>query len=84
MLFIFPAEDVHGFWMKNVLIPLDLIFLDRNREIVDIQTMEPQPGTRDAALKVYQPPRPVLYALEMNGGLAKRYGFEVGMQVALR
>src|SRR3989338_9378322 len=41
MLFIFPSEEVRPFWMKNTLIPLDIIFISSAKVIVDIKTAEP-------------------------------------------
>src|SRR5688572_2560652 len=37
MLFLFAQDGRHSFWMKNTLIPLDMIFLDANRRIVGIE-----------------------------------------------
>ena len=37
MLFIFPKEDFHNFWMKNTLIPLDIIWINSAKEIVFIE-----------------------------------------------
>ena len=62
MLFIFEKEGYHGFWMKNTLIPLSIAFIDREGKILKIANMEP--GT----LKSHSPPKPILYALEMNKG----------------
>ena len=81
MLFVFPAEGFHRFWMKDVSFPLDLIYIAGDGTIVDIQTMEPEPGVPDAALALYEPPTEVLLAMEINGGLARRLGIEAGMAV---
>ena len=62
MLFIFEAEGIHGFWMKNTLLPLSIAFIDKEGNIVQITDMEPR------TLSVHDPPKPVLYALEMNRG----------------
>src|SRR3989344_3516093 len=37
MLFIFPENGIYGFWMKNTLIPLDIIWINSNKEIVFIK-----------------------------------------------
>ena len=81
MLFVFPREGFHRFWMKDVSFPLDLLYIAGDGTIVDIQRMEHEPGVTDADLTIYQPPVEVLLALEINGGLAQRHGIEVGMAV---
>ena len=81
MLFVFEAEEYRGFWMKNTLIPLDILFLDARGVVVDVQTMYPQIGALSAALKVYRSARPARYALEMNAGLAESLGIAPGTQV---
>ena len=62
MLFIFEREGYHGFWMKDTLIPLSIAFMDREGKILRIAAMEPE------TLKSHSPPKPILYALEMNKG----------------
>ena len=84
MLFVYPKEDRWLFWMKDTSIPLDILFLDSNRMIVDIQTMQPEPGTPDSRLRRYQPRVPALYALEINAGMAQENRFQTGMVVELR
>ena len=46
MLFIFPEEKILSFWMKNTLIPLDMIFFNKDKQIVHIVT-NAQPCTTD-------------------------------------
>jgi len=72
MLFIFEEEGYHGFWMKNTLLPLSIAFMDREGKIVWITDMNP--GT----LSVHRPPKPVLYALEMNEGWFAANGIRAG------
>ena len=84
MLFVFQSERILAFWMKDTLIPLDILFIDSDLRIVDIQTMHPQPGVPASDLRRYRPPSPVLYAIEINAGLAQTYGFQVGATIVLR
>jgi uncharacterized membrane protein (UPF0127 family) len=49
MLFIFPFEEEHSFWMKNTFIPLDMIFLDENGIVRKILKNVP-PLTKKARL----------------------------------
>ena len=73
MLFIFPAERVNSFWMKNTSIPLDMIFISRGRKIVGI-VHDTVPFSLDGrSVSV-----PSQYVLEINGGLSRRYGFKAG------
>ena len=76
MIFLFPEESQQTFWMKNTPIPLDMIFVSRDRKIVGI-VEQAAPFTLD--------PRSVngesQYVLEINGGLSKKYGFGPGDSV---
>ena len=81
MLFVFEAEEYRSFWMKNTLIPLDILFLDARGVVVDVQTMYPQIEATDGALKVYRSAQPARYALEMNAGLAELLEIAPGIQV---
>lgn len=78
MLFIFPAETVQSFWMRNTLIPLDMVFLDRARRVVGVvQWAEPRTLTSRSVGK------PALYVLEVPGGWASRHGVRAGSTVEL-
>ena len=72
MLFIFEKEDYHGFWMKNTLIPLSIAFMDREGRIVKITDMKP------LTLESHDPPKPILYALEMKKGWFSANAIKVG------
>jgi uncharacterized membrane protein (UPF0127 family) len=41
MLFIFQKEDLHSFWMKDTIIPIDIIFINKDLTIIDILSAEP-------------------------------------------
>lgn len=68
MIFEFPNTAPRNFWMKNTLIPLDMIWLDENKTIVDIQAAEPC-TTEECA--VYSGKAPAMYVLELNKGVLK-------------
>ncbi|MBM4338898.1 MAG: DUF192 domain-containing protein [Deltaproteobacteria bacterium] len=72
MFFIFEEEGYHSFWMKNTLIPLSIAFIDKEGRIVKITDMKP------LTLDSHPPPRPVLYALEMNQGWFSKNGIKAG------
>lgn len=79
MLFVLSFEAEHSFWMKNVLIPLDMIWISSNKEIVHIEHSAP-PCKKDPC-PGFRPSFPALYVLEVNGGWAIRNGIELGDQV---
>ncbi len=81
MLFVFQQERTLSFWMKETLIPLDILFLNSDRRITNIHTMMPQPGVPTGQLTTYRSTRPALYAVEVNAGVAKELGLMPGMVV---
>ncbi len=77
MLFVFQNEWVHSFWMKNTLIPLDMIRIDTvdwENRVIDIQTA--QPCATDEC-EIYKPAWDSLFVLEINAWLAEKYGIGV-------
>lgn len=73
MLFLFPAKQPVAFWMKNTLIPLDMIFIDDDGTIKNIH-VNAQPHSLD---KIWSD-GPVKSVLEINGGLSEKLGIAAG------
>ena len=80
MLFIFDSSDVLGFWMKNTLIPLDMIFIDKNLKIVGIQNAVP---CNADPCRLYSSGKPSKYVLEINGGFAAKNNVKIGDTIKL-
>ena len=82
MLFVYQRRDVHTFWMKNTLIPLDMLFMDGppHQESVSVIGIvhEAEPET----LAHRSVPAPSLYVLEVPGGWARKMGISVGSRVS--
>jgi len=79
MLFIFEDEQPRAFWMKNTLIPLDMIFIDANWRIVKlIKNAEP---CKEDPCPTYDSERPAKYVLEVNAGQIKEKEVKVGARV---
>ena len=76
MLFIFDSESVLSFWMKDTLIPLDMIFVDETFRIINIIDnalpckIEPCPD--------HSSEKPVKYVLEVNAGFVETNDIEAG------
>jgi len=78
MLFVFPEESDHRFWMKNTLIPLDMIFIGANGTIAGIHRDATPLSTAPVGVG-----RPSRYVLEVPGGWAARSGVAPGQRVEL-
>lgn len=76
MLFVFGSEDVYPFWMKNTFIPLDIIWIGENKEVVYI-AKNVQPCKTFICPSV-SPARRAKYVLEINAGKADEAGLKVG------
>jgi uncharacterized membrane protein (UPF0127 family) len=79
MLFVSEAPRLQVFWMKNTLIPLDMIFIGGDRRIVGI-VADAEPRTLTAR-KVDAPSQ---YVLEIGGGLSARLGIRPGQTLELQ
>jgi uncharacterized membrane protein (UPF0127 family) len=75
ILFIFEKEALYNFWMKNTRFPLDIIWIDGNKKIVDIY--EYALPCKDVC-KTIAPRTKALFVLEVNAGFTKKYGMKIG------
>ena len=76
MLFVFPDEAQRSFWMRNTLIPLDMIFIRADKTVLGI-VENAQPRT-DTSRSV---PGDSQYVLELIGGSAQKYRLAAGQKV---
>jgi uncharacterized membrane protein (UPF0127 family) len=79
MLFVFKTDGRYGFWMKDMLVPIDIIWLSDNGTILGIEDSV-APSTYPT---VFYPTQPVRYVLETRAGEARRLGWEVGTSLTL-
>lgn len=84
MLFTFPEAKKYQFWMKDMKIPLDFIFI-REGKVVDILTkvLPPVPNQAKETLPIYEPISPIDMLLEVNGGFVLSTNIKIGDEVFL-
>lgn len=75
MLLIFPKETNTGIWMKNTYIPLDIIFISREKIINKIIYGKPKDET------ILYSNHPTKYVLEINAGLSKKFNIKEGNKI---
>lgn len=76
MFFIYPKEKILSFWMKNTLIPLDIIFINKSKQIVKIYP-HAVPMNETSILSK----KPASYALEVNAGFCARHTIVEGDEI---
>jgi len=79
MLFIFPSSDIYPFWMKNTLIPLDIIWINDGK-IIEITTLQPESPQNTPT---YTPKNKANYVIELNANTAKKYNFQLNDPVKI-
>ena len=79
MLFVFETSDFHGIWMKNCRFPIDIVWLDEQRQVVHV--VEAAPPCAKEPCAVYQTMQRALYVVEMNAGQARREKVAVGSRL---
>ena len=83
MLFIFPEMGYWTFWMKNTLIPLDILWMDELGKILHVESQVPICTKTDDSCPRYSSTRESLYVLEIRDGMAKKLGLTPGKQLSI-
>lgn len=78
MLFVFDYSADWQIWMKSMNYPIDIIWLDENKKVIDITT-DVSPDTYPQKFTSSKPAR---YVLELSAGYAKKHGIEVNTLTA--
>lgn len=76
MLFVYNAPGIISFWMKNTLIPLDILFFDKEGTLQEIIL-----GARPCAktpCQTYTNKKPAQFVLELPAGTVKKYNISIG------
>jgi uncharacterized protein len=71
-----PVKKKHSMWMKNTFIPLDIIFLDENMNIVGYKE-----NNKPHSLKSISIDKPSRYVLEMNAGAVKKNNLKINDKI---
>lgn len=77
MLFVFPDEAMHSFYMKNTEFALDIIFIKSDMSVASIRENAEAFNENSLSSKV-----PVQYVLEVNAGLVEKWSLAVGDSVS--
>jgi uncharacterized membrane protein (UPF0127 family) len=79
MLFIHGSPGKYPYWMFQVKIPLDIIWMDQNRRVVEISANTPACASKSAKdCPNYGGHEKAMYVLEIGGGQGARHGVQVG------
>ena len=84
LLFVFDKDSNPGFWMKDMLIPIDIIWINDGKIIQIDKNVPPPPlGTSLTDLAIYRASIGIDYVLEVNSGFSEKNGLKVGDNISL-
>ncbi len=81
MLFVYADAQPRYFWMKDTLIPLDILFFDAQQRLINVSANTPPCKTDPCP--TYASAAPARYVLELNAGAVKTLGIKTGEQFKL-
>jgi uncharacterized membrane protein (UPF0127 family) len=82
MLFVFERLEFHGIWMRNCKFPIDILWLDKDRKVVDVA--ESVPPCKQDPCPVYEPLRKAAFVVEISAGQARREKASRGSAVSFQ
>lgn len=78
LLFIFEKAGNYGFWMKEMLFSIDIVWMDENWQVINVEkSISPQTYP-----KIFYPNTPAKFVLELNSGDASRLGIDAGQRLS--
>lgn len=77
-LFIFEREGIYPFWMKDMRFDLDIIYLDKDKKVIDIFTNVKKENYNDKSPEIIVSNIRTKYVLELNAGSTEKYGIKLG------
>lgn len=81
MLFIHTQQGKYSYWMYQCRIPLDIIWMDSGRRVVEISADTPPCKTAESQCPSYGGHYDARYVLELGGGMAAKYGVRTGDRI---
>ena len=82
MLFIFDKKERYAFWMKDMNFPIDIIYIEDDK-VVDIKKNAQPLKDEESNPQTFKSSTPANYVLEINAGLADKYGIKNGDTITL-
>ncbi len=76
MVFVFKNNDFHGFWMKDMLFPIDIVWLSLDLEVLGLIDASPESYPH-----VFYPPEAIRYVLELPSGALQESGLGIGDRI---
>ncbi|MDR3048973.1 MAG: DUF192 domain-containing protein [Elusimicrobiota bacterium] len=78
MIFIFEEPQILVFWMKDMLFPIDIVWIGSNTVLGFIENAQPEPNTAEIALKRYYSPEKTDAVIEIKAGAIKKLNIKKG------
>ena len=83
MLFIFDVPGNHGFWMKGMKFPIDVVWIRGDKIVGFAENLQPELEKSIFSLTTYYPPEAVDKVLEVNAGIVQKYNLQVGDSIEI-
>lgn len=78
VLFKFDEANIHGFWMKDMYLSIDIVWISESKNVIGIETNVATSTYPD----IFTPPSAIKYALEVNAGSTKKMSIATGTKLA--